>query len=146
MATTRIGIPLPAQVNTRPNGRYKVQAPDAPVGRILRVTTREGSTRFVEVVCPSPNGRRLFVDLDSEPVEFCDWAYATRAEAETFQHERRIARLADEAELRGAPALVAAMREVGQERDMLLRAVVDELRVRGKSGKASQVLAFLEES
>jgi hypothetical protein len=140
MAATKLGIPAPAQVNKRPSGRYAIKAPDAPVGSILRVTTKDRSTRFVEVA--APHGRRLFVDLDGTEIGFCDWDFATRVEVETFRFEKQIARCADDVELRGAPAFAASLRAAGSERDTILRAVADELRMRGKKGKAEQVLVF----
>ena len=144
MAATRIGIPLPAQTNTRPDGRYRMSAPDAPVGGILRVRTRDGATLFVEVVCP--HGKRLFVSADGELVEFSDWDYATRLEVKIFRLKRRVEIYADEVELHGAPAFVAAVRGLPDpERSLLLAAVAAELETRGKDGKASQVRAFGEQ-
>jgi hypothetical protein len=94
---------------------------------------------FVEVVCP--HGRRLFVDLNRELIDFSDWEYATRVEVESFRAKQRIASCADEVELRGAPVFVATI--PAGSRNELLAVVADELRVRGKSGKADQLLAYL---
>jgi len=141
MSATLLGVAAPAQTNTRPSGRYRVIAPEAPIGSILRVTTREGSIRFVQLL--APHGLRLFVGLDGERVEFCQWDYATRAEADCFRREREIATYADGVEIHGAPSFAAKVRGLPRlERDELLRTVADELRVRGKDGKASQVLAY----
>lgn len=143
---TVIGVAPPAQTNTRPSGRYRLIAPEAPVGSVLRVTTREAngcrSTRFVHVV--DPHGLRLFVDLDGNEVAFTDWEFATRSEAQAFHLERQIATYADEVELHGAPRFFTQYVEAlpHAERDNLLGTVADELRVRGKDGKASQLLAF----
>lgn len=132
--------PAPTRRNT-PVGRYRVIAPDAPPGSILRVTQRDSSTRLVELVCSSST--RLFVDVDGADVDFCEWDFATRAEAESFRFERRITRYSDIVEFHGAPAFASCIRGLPEpEREAILAAVMDQLRVRGKDGKATQVAVY----
>lgn len=138
MTITRIGIPAPAQVNTRPSGRYKIQAPDAPVGSILRVTTRDGLFRFVK-----KHSDELLLDLDLCTVDFVDWDFANRAEVELFGFQKRLNEYADLVELHGAPAFMVSIRSL-PNREQLLLAVAEELGIRGKQGRREQVLAFAE--
>lgn len=140
---TRIGVAPPQSVNTRPSGRYKVQAPDALVGSILRVKIDNSQpTTFVEVVLA--NEKRLFITVDGEPINFCDWDYANREEVAKFKYDRYVGYQADQAELRGIPAFVLMLREIPKLNvAALLRSVSDELIRRGKNGKASQISAYL---
>lgn len=141
MAATRLGIPLPAHRDApRASGRYAVKAPDAPLGSVLRVKTRESCTKFVEVV--APHELRLFVDLDGESVDFVDWDYATRAEIEVFRFEWRIVQYTDAVEIHGALTLEATVRGL-PDRTEILNAVACELKTRGKKGKAEQVLLLM---
>jgi hypothetical protein len=79
--------------------------------------------------------------LDAEPVVFADWDYAPRASVEAFRFEQQVMSQADEVERRGAAVFASRIRA-----DLVLwEAVVEELRDRGKPGKASQVLAYLTE-
>lgn len=140
---TQLGIAPPAQVNR--GGRYAVQAPDVPVGTILRVTDREGATRYAELVL-STDVKRLFLDATGEPVEFCDWEYATRSEVNSYRLALAGSVGADEVDRCGSPAFAKTVRAMPvSERREVLTAVSEELRARGKEGKASQVAAYLEE-
>lgn len=141
---TQPGVAPPSQVNRRPAGKYRVQAPDAPVGSILRVTTRDGQERFAELVVAG--GERLFVDTRGNQVGFADWDYATRAQVDRYRLELTVALYADEAELCGAPAFADTIRAMpAVERFQVMTSVARELRERGKPGKAEQVLAYLVE-
>lgn len=145
MAATRIGIPLPRQTNTRPSGRYKVQAPDAPNGSVLRVTMRDGSVCFVEVACP--HEKRIFVDANRELIDLCglDWDYATRSEVSAFRSRQLIESYADVVDRYGAPTFVSSMRGLPAiEREGLIAVVSDVLKERGRNGKADQLRMFLE--
>lgn len=134
---TMIGIPVPSHRDApRASGRYAIKAPDAPIGSVLRVTMRDGTVSCVELV-----GVNLFVGLDGEFVDFCDWDYATRAEVDVFRFRQHVGRCADEADLRGALAFAATIQWMPpSEKDVLLVAVAEELTKRGKPGKAEQVL------
>lgn len=141
---TRVGLAAPKQTNKRPSGRYKVQAPDAPVNSILRVMAGPDEV-FVQVV--APHEKRLFVDLDGKEITFADWEYATRQEVAIFKFRRRAKQLADIVDMKGAPTFAISMRNVEDpERNMIVQAVAEELTARGKAGKASQLLTFLEEN
>jgi hypothetical protein len=132
------GVAPPAQVNTRPNGRYSVLAPEAPIGAILRVTTRGGSTRFVQRV-----SELMFLDVAGQLVTFVDWEFATRLEAQAFLREQRIEAYADAVDIAGAPAFAATVRGLPRlERDSIICETADVLRERGKDGRASQVLEY----
>ncbi len=132
------GLAPPAQINARPSGRYSLRVPDAPIGSVLRVTTREGSTRFVQKVSDV-----MFLDVTGAEVDFVDWDFATRADVAGFLLERRLEQYADAVELHGAPAFAASIRGLPRlERDSVLCATADILRERHRDGKASQVLAY----
>lgn len=143
---TRLGLAPPSrpEPRPRPDGRYSIIAPDAPVGSVLRVTAADGSLSLVQVVCPHGT-RRLFVDADATEVEFreCDWEFATRMECEAFWLKGRIGRYADMADIHGAMSFAATVRALPRvKRDQIVRGVADELRARGKGGRASQVLSY----
>jgi hypothetical protein len=139
---TQIGLAAPAQTNKRPSGRYKVSAPDAPVGSVLRVTCGS-DVAFVQVV--APNEKRLFVDLDGREIVFADWDYASRQEVSVFKFRRRVKQLADIADSRGAPTFALTVRNTSDaERALIIDAVAEELIASGRPGKASQLRAFLD--
>jgi hypothetical protein len=141
MSNTMLGVPVPAhRDHGRVSGRYAIQAPDAPMGSVLRVSVN-GSTRFALV--HETDGRRFFVDVDGVPLSFSDWDFASRRETEDFHRERLLVRYADHVELHGAPAFAVLLNGVTRKmRDDMLCAVVEILRERGKHGKASQVAAY----
>lgn len=145
MRPTRIGLAPPAQSNKRPSGRYVLQAPDAPVGAILRVKTRGVADEYEKlVVVAEANDLRFFLDHYGEEVRFTDWEYATRVEAALFKFRRKVVSLVDVVDLRGVPAFYVEFMKVQEpERRLLLEAISQELESRGKPGKASQVQAYV---
>lgn len=149
---TQLGVAPPPQVNTRitdsrrPSGRYRVSAPDVPVGSVLRVNRRDDGAWILAELVLVTDRKRLFVDHNGEPVDFADWEYATRAEVSRYRLALVVSVRADEIDLRGAAAFAPTMRAMSaSERRSLMPAVIEELRIRGKTGKASQVQAYLTE-
>lgn len=140
---TRIGLAPPPQVNRRPSGRYAVRAPEIPNGSIVYVDT--GREKILAQVIRVQNGEaHMFVRANREPFTgFRDWEYANEAEVLVFNHIRRVTDYADAADSAGAPAFAAAVKAL-PDRVEITVAVAEELKIRGKTGKAEQVLAYLK--
>lgn len=147
MTRTPTLLGVPQEFEKPPGGRYRVRAPDAPQGSVLRVLVRENTTtrtEYVEVICSTD--RRFFINSDGDLTDFFDWEYATREEVKDFRFAQLVSKCADDVDLRGAAKLSAKLRELAVcDRDRMLRFVAAKLIARGKRGKAQQVLAYLGE-
>lgn len=139
---TMQGLAVPKHIDApRVSGRYAIRAPEAQVGSILRVRDRIGSTHIVQVTCP--HGRRLFVDIAGNLVDFVSWDFAPLADVRAFLWDRQLGEWADGVELHGVLGLQRAIAGMERlERDDAIKAVADELRLRGKPHKASAVLSM----
>jgi uncharacterized protein with von Willebrand factor type A (vWA) domain len=123
------------------------------LGQTLVITTSYGSTRTVRVY-RSFTGQQLLVDCRGEVLEgeridglrstVISWTVATPEQRAEYETVLQTTWWANEAELHGAPALIAELRRCYDDarREEEIHAVADELVRRGKAGKASQVRAY----